>query len=321
MVLDYDSDGIDVIPEEDENPSDAPIPKESSNLFTNLSNKGFEPIVRSNNSSPKRETDSPSTVVISRSESPTQVIPETLGTAPEAPSEESSVVVEPASSKTDVIIPSIPVTTIVTTPTISTDGQSSSSEVLVNTVVSENQIVLAQKISILDLKEADIQHIDDKDTKEWICYGIKGMEHLKKLSDHLEANKIPFDVNKFVTEEFPPHLQYFDPLSTQNTKELVNALKGDFINVKFKEVGDRFQPLLKQRGKRTKQYDYLIPHKAAAMRNTLLAVSVIKQSINFQTFKTTTTQVSDGSSVCKFARRDAKVGFSPLILVLENKVG
>ena len=307
MVLDYDSDGIDVIPEEDDDgvvplQEDKPFTKQSSNLFTNLSNKGFEPITKSNNSSPKRETASPATVVLSRCSTP-DVAPDVFGPFPNSSVSGKSLAAVSVVANSSAFTPSIPVTTIVTAPISSVSQSGSASEVLVNTVVNDNQIVLAKKISIFDLKITDIEHIEDNETREWIRYGILGMKHLQKLADHLEANKIVFDVKKFVSEEFPPHLQYFDPL---NTKDLVTALSGDFINKKLKEVGNQYQPLLKSRGKRTKQYDYLIPHKAAAMRNTLLAVSVVKRSIDFGSLRhpQINNLILEGSPACRSARRD-----------------
>lgn len=242
MVLDYDSDGIDVIPEEDDAKEKSPKP--SKNLFTNLTNTRFE----CDSNPPSKASSRSSTPDLSSN----CVIPENIA--------------KPG------LVPAPPVTTIVTA-TVSANVESSS-EVMVNTVVNENQIVLAKKISIFDLKIADIEHIQDKTARDWIVYGIRGFKTLLQFAEHLNTNKIHFDLKKYVSEEFPSHLQFFDPL---DITEIVKTLSGDFINRKLEELGNTYRPLLGQRGKRTKQYDYLIPHKAAAMKNTLLAVTVVKQ--------------------------------------------
>ena len=354
--MDYDSDGIDIIPEEDVESlgKDAKlVNKQSSNLFTNLSNRGFEPVIKSNQSSPRRDTESPSTVVLSRC--PTSDLnSEIFGSFPNTSDTVTSVLAESVVAKADVAIsdistsvistsdvtpvaapvaavvatsvvassiieaspiadimtvtsvvpaPTIPVTTIVTSSSPSGDDSGNTSEILVNTLVNDNQIVLAKKISILDLKIEDIENIEDKEARDWIVYGIHGMKTLLKVADHLKEHKIEFDIKQYVSQEFPPNLQYFDPL---NTKDLVNALAGDLINDKLKQLDDQYRPLLSQRGKRTKQYDYLIPHKAAALRNTLLAVSVDKRNIVVSSLKSSRISklVSDGSPACKSVRRD-----------------
>ena len=228
VVLDYDSDGVDVIPEEENAKEEMPT-KASKNLFTNLTNRGFECDTNPSSRSSSRCSTPPAAATI----------------------------------VTDVGI----------------ENQKSSSEVLVNTVVSDNQIVLAKKISIFDLAISDIEHIEDKPARDWIVYGIHGFKTLLQFAEHLRSNKIEFDLRKYVKEEFPPHLQFFDPL---DITEIVKTLSGDFINRKLEELGDTYRPLLGQRGKRTKQYDYLIPHKAAAMRNTLHAVTLFKQKMNLK---------------------------------------
>ena len=169
-----------------------------------------------------------------------------------------------------------PVTSIVTAA-CSSSVPAIIPEVLVNTQVNNNQIVLARKISLLDLKPDDIKNITDDNTRTWMECAIFAVEKMKYVA--MEINKkADFDLKTYIENEIPFNFQYFDPL---DCKDLIKALSNDLLTNCLNNLGERKSAVEKTvpTGVMTKRYNYLIPHKALLMKNTLLAVAVIKHKI------------------------------------------
>ena len=190
--------------------------------------------------------------------------------------------------------------------TVKTDDDST--QVVVNALVTDNQICIGRRINLLHLALEDIHHITDEKTHEWLKYAINGMDQLKKYAKYLKENKIEFDLNKYMGEEFPANLRHFDPL---DCNELVVSLSKGLVVDELKKLGARYKPLLNQRGKKTRRYDYLIPHKHDLMKSTIHGVVVTKMSVDRSSlmgkrdrFKLSRVHASDNSSAANLAQKD-----------------
>ena len=171
----------------------------------------------------------------------------------------------------------IPVTSIVTASSSSLVPVNNP-EVMVNTQINDNQIVLARKINLLDLRTDDIKNIHDETTRTWMEYTIFALEKLKFVAMEVDK-KVDFDLKMYIEKEIPPNLQYFDPL---DCKDLIKALSSNLLTNCLNDLGERKAALdsCASTGKKSERYNYLIPHKAALLRNSLLAVAVTKRKID-----------------------------------------